>query len=142
MYIFKEIKINRSVAIRNYSESDNRHIKLNTWGIWVKMAPTSNNMTKEEKIALSKITTRCQGVVPEELIPGIIKKYGCAKITQSKSNRSVNILQKYKHGARIDFNFKEYLYDRSIYTEPEATNMFDIDTSKLPKTKLGIPILP
>ena len=142
MYIFKEIKINRSAAIRNYSESDNKHIKLNEWGIWIKMAPKSGTMTREEKIALSKITTRCQGVVPDELIENIIRKYGCAEITQSKQNRDVNVLKKYKHGARIDFNFKEYLYDRSIYNEPEATNMFDIDTSKLPKTRLGIPILP
>ena len=145
MYIFKEIRINKNVAIRNYSSSDNRHIKLNEWGIWIKMAPTSKTMTKEERIALSKITTRCQGVVPDELIDGsggIIKKYGCAEITQDKGNRSVNVLKKYKHGVKVDFDFKQFLNDRSIYSEPEATNMFDIDTSKLPKTKLGIPILP
>lgn len=142
MYIFKEIKINRSVAIRNYTESDNKYIKLNEWGLWIKMAPTSDNMTRDEKIALSKITTRCQGVVPDELIEDIIKKYGCAEITQSKSNRDVDILKKFQRNKRIYFNFKDYLYDISIYSDPEVANIFDIDVSKLPKTRLGIPILP
>jgi len=145
MYIFKEIRINRNVAIRNYSNSDNKNIKLNEWGIWIKMNSNYKTMTKEEKIALSKITNNCQGVVPNELIDGpdgIIKKYGCAEITQNKGNRSVNILKKNKRNVKIDFDFREFLNDKSIYSEPRTTSMFDIDTSKLPKTKLGIPILP
>jgi len=145
MYVFKEIRINKNVAIRNYSSSDNKNIKLNEWGIWIKMNPTSKTMTKEEKNDLFKITNKSQGVVPDELIDGpngIIKKYGCAEIIQSKGSRSVNILKKFKHNVKINFDFRKFLNDKSIYKDSEPTNMFDIDTSKLPKTRLGIPILP
>jgi len=147
MYIFKEIKINKNVAIRNYSSSDNKYIKLNEWGIWVKINLNDKSMTKEEKAAAAKITTRCQGVVPNDIIEGgpetkgIIAKYGCAEITQDKSNRSVNVLAKYKHNVKINFNFKQYLNDKSVYSEPKQSNMFDIDVNTLPKSRHGIPIL-